>query len=445
MKRRLKEVDLRDIERVMDLSRNILWLVGPDGTIVDVVGALEIDLGYKPEELRGTALRELIHAEDLRESARRFESVARRTAEQNDFEIELRVKGKDGSRHDVKVNGTLLSDEGDEPSLIGLTTDITRQKIAERALERERMLFYETFENAPNGIVLLHLDVVRGGLIKDANAVASAMTGFNRDAAIGLWLTEAGLVQIDEEKLAIALDDSRAILEGEKASFTLERVINRADGSTFRMKADVSALDVGLIGGADDPYPVNAVAHIEDVTDQRIAEDVLQHQAQHDSLTELLNRRHFMRLLSDRLERGSGGHGGGALLMIDLDDFKKVNDSHGHLAGDGVLRDVARILRSCLRESDPVARLGGDEFAVLLPHADLAGAGQVAGSVLECFEKSRIEIMESGAESFFPSLSIGVIPLDGRMVDAEAALRDCDRAMYEAKRRGGGRYVVASD
>jgi diguanylate cyclase (GGDEF)-like protein/PAS domain S-box-containing protein len=413
--------------------------------ILDVFGPLANGLGYTEEDLRGTPLRDIIAPEDFKEAERRFDDVAQGDGG-GGFEIELRAKGKSGQLHDVKATGVVGNTrDGKDRVIFALTTDITRQKVAERALEDERTLFYQTFESAPNGIVLLHLDLERGGLIKGANAEAMRITGFDHNDAVGLWLTESGLVEIEQDKLAVALDDSRAVLDGEIGSFTLERVVNRPDGTSFRMKAAVSALDAEILGEADDPYPTNALAHIEDVTDQRRAEGELQHQARHDSLTDLLNRRRFISLLTDRLERAAAGQGTGALLMIDLDDFKVVNDSHGHLVGDEVLRKVAGILKEELRESDPVARLGGDEFAVLLPEVNMDGAREVAGSLLDRFERTRIEIDQATGDIFAPRVSIGAIMLDGQELDSEAALRACDKAMYEAKRQGGARYMIDLD
>lgn len=356
---------------------------------------------------------------------------------------EIRITGKAGEEYDVRVNASSVTNEDGRQVIFGLTSDITRQKNAERALERERVLFFKTFDRAPNGIVLLHLDLERGGLIKGANAAAERITGYQQDDAVGLWLTEGGLVEIEQDKLEVALKDSRAILEGEQPSFTIERTVNRPDGSSFEMKADVSALDIGLVGEADDPYPINAVAHIDDVTEQRRAEGELQHQARHDSLTDLLNRGWFVSLLADRLIRGAQGHGGGALLMIDLDDFKQVNDAHGHQAGDGVLREIARLLKSGLRDTDLVSRIGGDEFAVLLPKADENGAARVADALLRTLAGTKIEIAGSDGDHYVPGVSIGLLMLDGRQVDPEAALRECDAAMYEAKRQGGSRFILA--
>lgn len=443
----LKNTDIGVLETVLALSGQTVWAVSSDGVIVDVFGSLESRLGFSREELSGRQFREIINPTDSDKAVNRFEEIIREAPEARaDSGTEVRVTGKDGKEYNVRINAAPVVRREDGSQLIfALTTDITRQKLAERALDLERSLFFKTFDRAPNGIVLIHLDLERGGLIKAANAEAERMTGFEHSDAVGLWLNEDGLIEGEAEKLAVALKQSRAVLEGEQPSFTIERTVHRPDGSSFEMKANVSALDVDIVGEPDDPYPINAVAHIEDVTEQRRTESKLQHQARHDPLTDLINRRRFNSLLTDRLARSAQGHDGGALLIIDLDDFKEVNDSHGHPAGDGVLKEIARILRDELRDSDQVARLGGDEFGVLLSGTGRDGAVKVSESLISRFRESKIEIAESGGQEFQPSVSIGLLMLDGRGVDAAAAIREGDRAMYEAKRKGGSRFVLAPD
>jgi diguanylate cyclase (GGDEF)-like protein/PAS domain S-box-containing protein len=172
-----------------------------------------------------------------------------------------------------------------------------------------------------------------------------------------------------------------------------------------------------------------------DITDRREFEDQLVHQAEHDSLTELLNRRGFRRIVGGHLAAQADA-ARGAIMLLDLDHFKAVNDLHGHRAGDRVLEAAARVLRDCVRDGDPVARLGGDEFAVLLPNADADQARAAATRLLEaladpdCFP---------GVHSI--SASIGVAMLATSMQGPDDALVAADLAMYDAKDAGRNRYA----
>ena len=184
---------------------------------------------------------------------------------------------------------------------------------------------------------------------------------------------------------------------------------------------------------------VGRVWSFRDVTDRRRADAQLQHLADHDSLTDLVNRRRFEEALTVELERSARYGSGGALLLLDLDDFKRVNDTHGHLRGDEVLRATARLLGSRLRSTDLLGRLGGDEFAVLLPEADTVRATKLAEELLEVIREHEFDTREGPLRM---TTSIGVVALadlpEGDMEPMAAA----DTAMYTAKREGRDRLAA---
>jgi diguanylate cyclase (GGDEF)-like protein/PAS domain S-box-containing protein len=173
-----------------------------------------------------------------------------------------------------------------------------------------------------------------------------------------------------------------------------------------------------------------------DITDRREVEDQLVHQAEHDPLTDLLNRRGFRRIVAGHL----AGPGGGAIMLLDLDHFKAVNDLHGHRAGDRILEAAARVLRECVRAGDATARLGGDEFAVLLPHADADQARAAATRLLAALADPLRFPADLGTHAV--TASIGVAMLSAAIQGPDDALVAADLAMYDAKAAGRNRFAL---
>jgi diguanylate cyclase (GGDEF)-like protein len=168
----------------------------------------------------------------------------------------------------------------------------------------------------------------------------------------------------------------------------------------------------------------------------------LKHMADHDPLTGLLNRRAYERSLEEHLARGERYGHGGAVMVLDLDSFKEVNDTLGHSAGDELIVRVAGALESRLRESDTLARLGGDEFAILIPTGELSEAERLAASLLEVVRREHAPRGQGGPERPITA-SIGVAPLWGaKHLSAEEALINADLAMYDAKEAGRDRSVT---
>ncbi len=211
-----------------------------------------------------------------------------------------------------------------------------------------------------------------------------------------------------------------------------EMVFRRADGST--MTGEVTGANL-----LDDPDVGGMMVTIRDVSERRELERQLRHQAFHDNLTGLANRALFNDRLDHRMKaRRDAHHDAPAIVFIDLDDFKDVNDSFGHAAGDELLLTVAQRIQSCLRKGDTAARLGGDEFAVLLDHVrDGAVVVDLAQRVLDALSHPVI----FGDEVIDVRASVGVATATPDVVTSEDLLRHADQAMYRAKVTGKGRVV----
>lgn len=178
-----------------------------------------------------------------------------------------------------------------------------------------------------------------------------------------------------------------------------------------------------------------------DISERRRLEEELRHLAVTDGLTGLCNRRHFFEE-GDRAFRVAVATASDlAVLMVDLDHFKAVNDAYGHGAGDAVLREVARRCRKTLRARDVVARVGGEEFAVLLPNTDVIGAHQVAQNLISCISGSKVDI-EAVALDVRASIGVSVLMSGDRGI--EAVIERADRALYCAKDGGRNRVVLSS-
>ena len=232
-------------------------------------------------------------------------------------------------------------------------------------------------------------------------------------------------------------DDREAVLAAEERLSAGERIaieyrMHARDGSVVWVR-DESAHVVG----DDGRHLIEGL--LTDITDRKAGDARLQHLADHDALTGLLNRRRFLEELELELAAARRGMRSSAALVIDVDGFKFVNDSLGHQAGDELIRSVARTLAERLRGSDAIARLGGDEFACLLRGASAAEADAVATELLTTLREQRFT---TGGETVRVTASAGIAPLDaGERPTAEELLSAADLAMYEAKRAGRDRAV----
>lgn len=189
-----------------------------------------------------------------------------------------------------------------------------------------------------------------------------------------------------------------------------------------------------------DGKTINSIAIYRDITEQRRRTELLSHQASHDPLTGLRNRRYFAKSMQDALHGSPGNERRHAVLFMDLDNFKPINDRYGHEAGDFVLKELSNRLRQSMREGDVLARFGGDEFAVFLHDCSRDAAEHVAQNVLRIVQDSRIAW--NGAE-LSVGVSIGIAPCVPGSAPADEVLRQADAACYAAKKDGGNRVAFA--
>jgi diguanylate cyclase (GGDEF)-like protein/PAS domain S-box-containing protein len=274
------------------------------------------------------------------------------------------------------------------------------------------------------------------GRITYMNPAAERLSATSSVEATGKALEEiVGLV--DETDRRLLSDPVRqALTSGVPVSLGRRALlISRHDSSEHSI--ELSATPMRNAAGEQ----VGAVVLLHDVSEQRGLARQMSYQATHDALTGLVNRREFERRLEEAIERGHRGDGQHVLCYLDLDHFKVVNDTSGHLAGDSMLREVAKLLRDAVRDSDTVGRLGGDEFGMLLVGCPLDKARQIADDVCRSVGEHRFVWRD---KIFNIGVSVGLVEISRESGTLEESLTAADSACYVAKKQGSGRVAVYS-
>lgn len=350
--------------------------------------------------------------------------------------------GEDGRLQHFWSIKLLLKDAERPGCLVGISYDITELKEAEKAMASSEARFRALFEGSSEALFVLS-----DSKVMDCNQAAAELLGLSKPSNC-LTLSPSELFsslgyETDIEGNAKALhraDVSRA--DSNKFESTLKRL---SDGVKIPVEVSFSVIEL-------EGEPVR-LATVRDLTERKVYEERISHLAFYDALTDLPNRRLFF----DRLEKSlaeSKRHGTyGAVVYLDLDNFKPLNDSHGHRAGDLLLQEVARRLAKCVREEDTVARLGGDEFAILLVRLAASKedalhlAQSIAERILRDLGENYLLTVEEGGEAIKHvehqcSASLGVTLFPPCEVDGEAILRRADNAMYQAKEEGRNRIRI---
>jgi diguanylate cyclase (GGDEF)-like protein/PAS domain S-box-containing protein len=343
------------------------------------------------------------------------------------LDIEFRVIWDDQSIHFLKASGNIKYDDDSNPMrIVGASWDVTAKRLLSKQLKEKHELLHVTLKSIGDAVITTDAN----SNIVWLNPVAERMTGWLSSEAASKPLSQVFHI-VHEETRKPAQNPIDVCLENKKVTgLANNTLLLSRSGQEYGIQDSAAPIlnDEGEVLGA--------VLVFHDVTEQRKLSGEMSYRATHDALTGLVNRAEFENRLKKILKSSHENHGKNALLYIDLDQFKLVNDACGHAVGDKLLQQVSQLFTETIRSRDTLARLGGDEFAVILEHCTPDQASRVAQKICDQMEDYRF--IHDGRR-FRIGASIGLVPVDERWKTTEAILQAADISCYAAKEAGRNR------
>lgn len=335
---------------------------------------------------------------------------------------------RDGTSLHMDVTSVPMIREGKLCGAVVVFDDIGDRKKIESALRASEKSFREMMESAPIGMAIVSLQ----GQFTNVNQALCNILHYSKEMLVATTFQEI----THPDDLATDLGYVQQLLEGTLNNYQMEKRYIRQDQSLVWVQLTVS------IFRDEDHIPQYFIAQIEDITARKNQYEDVRQKAYFDALTSLPNRRLLLTRLHEVHDELQHSRQMAALLFLDLDHFKHINDTLGHETGDGLLKEVAVRLQECLREGDTVSRLGGDEFVILLPELEESGnAAHVAQKVLSSF----MSPVQVGRHEIQVGISVGVALYAGDpQVSVPDWMKQADQAMYDAKGAGRNRYQIHS-
>ncbi len=416
----------QELNRILNNMQDTYYRADPAGRLTQVSPSMSKLLGYTQAECLGMRIADLYavtshgktYLQDLHARAGRLHNY------------EILMMHKDGYRVWVSLNAQFIfDDKGKTVGIEGTVRDISELKEAREALYQEKELALVTLQSIGDGVITTD----ETGNIRYINPTAEKLLGFRNESVSGKYYHD--VMQLVNEGTGEKLDDLVRLCLNLDTGNALsdEGLLLKPDGSSYNLK--VTSAPMRNHNG----HVVGAVLVLHDITEVMGMARQLSYQASHDMLTGLFNRRVYEQRVEDALRTAYGKGESHALFYIDLDQFKVVNDTCGHTAGDELLQQVATLMQQKVRDTDVLARLGGDEFGVLLEHCPLERAVEIADKLRTAVHDFRF-VWEGKA--FDIGVSIGILALTSDSGNMAHVLAAADAACYIAKDGGRNRIHV---
>ena len=348
------------------------------------------------------------------------------------IDIEVPFTNAAGHHLWARITGEAEPSDGPALRLVGAFKDATRSHVAELALAESRELLQVTLESIGDAVITTDLD----GAITWLNPVAERLTGWLNAEAQAQPLAEVFNIVNEESRQAAENPVARCLHEGKITGLASQTVLISRHGAEYGIEDSASPIR------DRDGHALGAVLVFHDVTEQRRLSREMSYRAKHDPLTGLSNRAEFELRLKRVLARAHEDASTNALMYIDLDQFKIVNDSCGHAVGDQLLKQISTLLNVCVRKRDTLARLGGDEFGVILEHCSVEQAERVAQQICDAMDDFRFY---HDGKRYRVGTSIGLVPVNRDWPTPAAVMQAADTGCYAAKEAGRNRVHVWRD
>jgi len=399
-----------------------------DGTVIwSAKGAALLGLEERALTHSFPAFLDCVHADDRDKVIEVLQDGVRR---RGGYALQYRVIWPDGSEHWLAAKAHVFMDDGGHPErTLGIIWDITEHILRELMIAERKELAEVTLSSIGDGVITTDPQ----GKTRYLNRVAEQLTGWSSQLAEGLDIRQT--LQLIDENTGDALEHValKCLLQRQAIGVSTHTQLITRKGR--RISIEDSAAPIWSRDGAI----LGAVIVFRDVSHERKLSRQLSWQATHDTLTQLINRREFEHLVAGALRTAKQEGHAHALLYLDLDQFKVINDTCGHAAGDVLLQLLAKMLQGKMRDSDILARLGGDELGVLLPHCPLDHARLIGEQLRQSIHEFRFTWDE---RSFELGVSIGIVEINQDSKSMSELLSAADQACYLAKEQGRNRIHI---